>query len=91
MGYGKQVPDLGPVEFQLLQILWRTKSATAGSVLTEYNAGAERPLKYTTVMTLLTRMVEKGVLEADRERQPFFFFAFDQSGKDGGTESPRLC
>ena len=73
MGYGKQVPDLGPVEFQLLQILWRTKSATAGSVLTEYNAGAERPLKYTTVMTLLTRMVEKGVLEADRERQPFFF------------------
>ena len=73
MEHSKQVPGLGPVEFQLLQILWRNGSATARSVLNEYNSATERPLKYTTVMTLLTRMVEKGVLEADRERQPFFF------------------
>ena len=67
------VPDLGPLEFALLRILWKKSPATAGEVLEEYNARSARPLAYTTVMTLLTRLVDKGVLRADRERQPFAF------------------
>lgn len=67
------VPDLGPLEFQLLQILWEKGSGTAREVLETLNAGCSRPLKYTTVMTLLTRMVEKQVLQVERERQPFLF------------------
>ena len=67
------VPELGPLEFSLLRILWKKSPATAGEVLEEYNARSSRPLAYTTVMTLLTRLVEKGVLRADRERQPFEF------------------
>ena len=67
------VPELGPLEFALLRILWKKSPATAGEVLEEYNARTSRPLAYTTVMTLLTRLVEKGVLRADRERQPFAF------------------
>ena len=67
------VPELGPLEFALLRILWKKSPATAGEVLEEYNARGSRPLAYTTVMTLLTRLVEKGVLHADRERQPFAF------------------
>jgi predicted transcriptional regulator len=67
------VPDLGPLEFSLLRILWKRSPATAGQVLDEYNSRTPRPLAYTTVMTLLTRLVEKGVLRADRDRQPFEF------------------
>lgn len=69
----RRLPDLGPVEYKLLRILWRRQPATARQVLDEYNAGSPRRLKYTTVMTLLTRMAEKGVLDVDRERQPFTF------------------
>lgn len=69
----ERVPDLGPLEFSLLSILWQRGSATAGELLEEYNAQAERPLAYTTVSTLLTRMAEKGVLEVDKGRQPFQF------------------
>lgn len=69
----ERVPDLGPLEFSLLDILWRRGSATAGELLEDYNARAERPLAYTTVSTLLTRMVEKGVLEVDKGRQPHQF------------------
>ena len=69
----KRIPELGPVEFELLRILWRRSPATAGEVLAEYNRRRSRPLAYTTVMTLLSRLVEKGVLSAERERQPFRF------------------
>jgi len=67
------VPELGPLEFALLRILWKKSPATAGEVLEQYNARSARPLAYSTVMTLLTRLVDKGVLQADRERQPFAF------------------
>lgn len=67
------IPDLGPLEFRLLRILWRSSPASAKDVLNEYNRGNSKKLKYTTVMTLLSRLTEKGVLAVDRERQPFHF------------------
>ncbi len=67
------VPELGPLEYQLLRILWKSAPATAREVLEGYNRKAPKKLKYTTIMTLLTRMVEKRVLEVDRRRQPFQF------------------
>lgn len=70
-----QVPELGPVEFAILRVLWRRPGATAGEVQEEYNRRRSRALAYTTVMTLLTRLVEKGVVSAERDRQPFRFSA----------------
>lgn len=69
----KRVPELGPLEFSLLDILWQLGGASAGEVLAAYNSQAEKPLAYTTVSTLLTRMGEKGVLKVDKERQPYRF------------------
>lgn len=71
----RQVPELGPLEFRLLRILWRNAPATAREVLETYNKNSGKKLKYTTIMTLLTRMAEKGVLSVDRARQPFHFSA----------------
>lgn len=72
-GKNLTVPELGPLEFELLKILWKNSPATAGEVLEVQNRKSQRKLKYTTVMTLLTRLVEKGVLSVDRSRQPFQF------------------
>jgi predicted transcriptional regulator len=71
----KTVPELGPLEFRLLRILWRHDWLTAPQVLEEYNRQAGTPLAYTTIMTLLGRLAEKGVLKANRERQPYRFAA----------------
>ena len=71
----KTVPELGPLEFKLLRILWKHDWLTAPQALEEYNRRAEAPLAYTTVMTLLGRLVEKGVLKVSRERQPYRFSA----------------
>lgn len=67
------VPELGPLEFSLLSILWQLRQATAGEVLEVYNKQAEKPVAYTTISTLLTRMVEKQVLQVEKDRQPFHF------------------
>ena len=67
------IPELGPLEFQLMRILWEAQPVTAREVLEAHNKIARRSLKYTTVMTLLTRMVEKGVLRVDRSGIPFRF------------------
>lgn len=68
-----QIPDVGPLEYQLLRILWKESPRTSRQVMDELNRKYRRNLKYTTIMTLLTRLVEKGLLVADRERQPFQF------------------
>src|SRR5256885_1541229 len=69
----KQIPELGPLEFKLVRLLWQHGSLTAPEVLEAYNEQAETPLAYTTVMTLLGRLVDKGALKANRERQPYRF------------------
>jgi len=70
-----RIPELGPLEFKLLRILWKHDSLTAPQVLEEHNRQAKTPLAYTTVMTLLGRLSEKGVLKVSRERQPYRFSA----------------
>lgn len=69
----KTVPELGPLEFKLVRILWKSGAASAREVQDRYNQRHGKPLAYTTVMTLLTRLVDKGVLSVDRSRQPYEF------------------
>ena len=69
----KQIPELGPLEFKLVRLLWQCGSLTAPEVLEAYNEQAETPLAYTTVRTLLGRLVDKGALTANKERQPYRF------------------
>src|ERR1700742_4350772 len=69
----KEIPELGPLEFKLVRLLWKHGSLTAPEVLDIYNKEAETPLAYTTVMTLLGRMVDKGALTANKEKQPYRF------------------
>ena len=71
----KTIPELGPLEHKLLRLLWEHESLTAPQALEAYNRRAPTPLAYTTVMTLLGRMADKGVVAVNRERQPFRFSA----------------
>jgi BlaI family penicillinase repressor len=69
----RTIPELGPLEYEVLRTLWRITPASAKEVQHEINRRSGKDLKYTTVMTLLTRLAEKGILQVDRERQPFKF------------------
>lgn len=59
---------LGPLEAEVMTVLWSHKvPMTVREVRTDVNAGREAPLAYTTVMTVLARLAEKGILSRERQ------------------------
>lgn len=51
----------GSLEAEVMSVLWaEAVPLPVRDVLTRLNATRERPLAYTTVMTVLTRLVDKG-------------------------------
>ncbi|MGI8586317.1 MAG: BlaI/MecI/CopY family transcriptional regulator [Chloroflexia bacterium] len=51
---------LGPVEISIMEIMWVCGSATVRDVMTKLTA--ERETAYTTVMTIMNNLAEKGLL-----------------------------
>jgi BlaI family transcriptional regulator, penicillinase repressor len=57
---GKRPPTLTPQELAIMKVVWRLESATVRDV---YNTlRAQRPLAYTTVMTMMRILEEKRFL-----------------------------
>ena len=52
---------LGELESEIMEIIWRRKDATSVKDMTEI-LGKRRQIAYTTVMTIMARLVNKGVL-----------------------------
>ncbi len=53
---------LGPLESSCMRILWEEGDAPVPIVLARLNEARERPLAYTTVMTVLVRLNDKALL-----------------------------
>ena len=62
-------------EFQMLKALWSLKHSTVAQLRERYNQLNGTSLAYTTVMTMLSRLAEKGAVKVDREREPFVYTA----------------
>ncbi len=54
---------LGPLETEIMQIVWREKFTTVKKV--HQALQNQREIAYTTVMTTMTRLAEKGVLNRE--------------------------
>ena len=60
-------------ELRIMKVLWKTGPGTVRQCLDALAAeGGDKPA-YTTVMTMMTQLAEKGALTVDRERQPFVY------------------
>ncbi len=62
---GGLVKVLGPLETEIMQIVWREKFTTVKKV--HQALQKMREIAYTTVMTTMTRLAEKGVLNRKRD------------------------
>jgi predicted transcriptional regulator len=60
---------IGPLESEILKVMWRIGQATVGEVL----VALPRRLPYTTVMSAMVKLVEKGVLERTVVEVPFHY------------------
>ncbi|HEY0604126.1 MAG: BlaI/MecI/CopY family transcriptional regulator [Chloroflexi bacterium] len=65
---GGLVKVLGPLETKIMQIVWREKSITVKQVHRRLQDSPEKPdIAYTTVMTTMTRLADKGILDRRRD------------------------
>ena len=66
---------LGPLERRVMEHLWRGGPQAVGDVLEALNRSGERKLAYTTVMTILVRLHEKGHVTRQKEGRRFRYAA----------------
>jgi predicted transcriptional regulator len=72
----KDLPDLGELEHDVMQIVWSHGPVTAESV----RERLARPLKESTVRTVLRRLEDKGYVTHTVEGRTFHFAAAEQRG-----------
>lgn len=64
---------LGELEATIMHIIWQRGELTVRDVLQTLQPA--RPLKYTTVMTVMSRLAQKGVLATRKQGKTFFYRA----------------
>ena len=62
-----------PLEAEIMRIVWEKKSATVREVWQELRSQGKR-LAYTTVMTVMVRLHEKGILSRVKEGKGYRYF-----------------
>lgn len=68
-----KTPHITAAELNIMKILWRIGSGTVRQCLDELSKRDEERPAYTTVMTMMKQLAEKGALTVDRERQPYVY------------------
>jgi predicted transcriptional regulator len=63
----------GELELAVMEIIWCYQPVTVGAVLEKLNQDDERSWAYTTIMTVMGRLAEKGWLEAEKEGRAFVY------------------
>lgn len=67
--------SLGPLEAEILDLIWELGSTTVKDVHDRILADPSRELAYTSVTTVLRRLTEKGWLTCDRRERAFYWQA----------------
>lgn len=65
------MPKLANLQLAIMQTLWRRGQATVAEV--QKDLRAERPLAYTTVSTMLSKMERKGLVAHRRQGRTFVY------------------
>lgn len=63
--------SLGPLEAEILEIIWQQGTATAKDIHDRILTDPDRELAYASVVTVLGRLMQKGWLTCDRSERAF--------------------
>src|SRR5262249_59669760 len=84
---GHDLADLGDLEREVLLLVWRGGTATADAV----RSGLSRPLKESTVRTVLRRLEEKGHLSHTVEGRTFIYRGAEPRGRAAARSVKRIA
>lgn len=65
--------SLGPLEAEILNIVWEFGCATVKDIHDRILSDPDRELAYTSVTTVLNRLTKKGWLICDKEGRAFYY------------------
>jgi predicted transcriptional regulator len=65
---------LGPLEAEVMEIIWARGAALVSEVEEVLNKRRETPLAYKTVLTICTRLSDKGILSHEKEGRAFRYY-----------------
>lgn len=71
---GKTLVDIGPLEMEVLGLLNQGSEHSVGSIQTALKSAGQE-LAYTTVMTVLVRLYNKGLIQRRKESRYFLYSA----------------
>lgn len=67
---------LGPLETEIMELVWASCGpVSVREIADDLNKGRQDELAYTTVMTVMSRLAEKGVLTRAREGRGYLYEA----------------
>src|SRR5579864_8002246 len=69
----RSILDLAPLELECMNALWRLGQATVRDI--HAALAATRPRAYTTIMTILDRLAQKGVVERKKSGRAWLYKA----------------
>jgi len=79
----KEINRLGDLEADVMSVVWELGRATVQEVKDALEP--RRTLAYTTVMTVMARLAEKGILERRKEGRAFYYTPVASQQKVAGS------
>jgi predicted transcriptional regulator len=79
----KKIDQLGELEADVMGVVWEMGKATVQDVKDALEP--RRPLAYTTVMTVMSRLAEKGMLDRLKEGRAYFYTPAASQEKVAGS------
>ena len=67
------MPHITAAELRIMKVIWQRESGTVRQILNALPVDEGSPPAYTTIMTMMKQLAEKGALDVDCERQPFVY------------------
>ena len=64
---------LGPLGAAVMRVVWAQSESTVSTVVDALNSERDRPLAYTTAMTIMVRLFERGLLEREKRGRQFLY------------------
>ena len=79
--------SLGPLEAEILQIIWELGSVTVKDVHDRILADPDQELAYTSVTTVLNRLTKKGWLACDKQNRSFVWRPLISQGEANALQA----
>lgn len=65
--------SLGPLEFEIIGLVWKKEKTNVRAILEELKLRRERQVAYTTVMTVMDNLYKKGFLTRQKIGKTFYY------------------